>query len=544
MKNIALSFSLFLLISFSPSIYAQNYYVCDRGGNDSHSGKSPAEPWATFDKVASGFRYNEAGDNISFCRGGTFTVTDYYALFNTNMTAANPIRFGDYTAAGTTNDVRPVIKSASGVFYFNTRNTSVPDGGLIIENFRLIGENGESRGIFLLNGVSDVTIDNVEIQNFHVGASIGNGSSESNNVKLINSVIANNHEQGWLGGGSNLLIEDNYFQNNGFGGDSTSYFYHNLYLSNSHGEIPAKNVVVRGNTLYQSAIFDGKCGGAPLVAHGRFDNLLIENNLIKEDKGKVSQYCYGLGVGPAYSKAEVFKNIVIKNNTLLNVGRVGISIGSMINGVIEGNTIIDEGSMLDVAILTPDTEDGAGDAKSQNVVVKNNTIIMNHQYSKGVAASGSYPVTVINNTISRMEGALADCIERKGASAGIDTSTNICSTHTSVNVDDLTDEASDAAAQQAAAQQAAAQQAAAQQAAAQQAAAQQAAAQATVDQSAISVVDSFAEAKRKASSLSLFLKQVNGSASASASASAASAVHLPCICTCFCRSGTPVALRR
>lgn len=42
--------------------------------------------------------------------------------------------------------------------------------------------------------MSDVVIKNVEIQNFRVGASIGNGSSESNNVKLLNSVIVNNHE--------------------------------------------------------------------------------------------------------------------------------------------------------------------------------------------------------------------------------------------------------------------------------------------------------------------------------------------------------------
>lgn len=69
---------------------------------------------------------------------------------------------------------------------------------------------------------------------------------------------------------------------------------------------------MRGNTLYQSAMYDGKCGGAPLVVHGKLDGLLIENNLIKEDKGKVSQYCYGLGVGRLIRKPRSLKMLLLR----------------------------------------------------------------------------------------------------------------------------------------------------------------------------------------------------------------------------------------
>lgn len=149
MKNVAASLVLLSSAFFANSTFAQSYYVCDIGGNDTNSGTSANAPWASFEKAVSGFSKYLAGDIVSFCRGGVFNVADYRALFNTNMTASNPIRIGAYSDSNISSTDRPVIQSDSGVFYFNIRNAETPDAGLIIENLRLQGQ-GKSRGIFSL----------------------------------------------------------------------------------------------------------------------------------------------------------------------------------------------------------------------------------------------------------------------------------------------------------------------------------------------------------------------------------------------------------
>lgn len=405
-----------------------NYYVCDTGDDES-VGNTMANPLKTFDMAISKFKSLNAGDSILFCRGGTFNVSKYTVLFNTNFTASSPGVIGDYFAPGATGDEpRPIISNENdGIFNFNTRNTEVPDGGLIIENLILRG-NGKSRGIFFLNGYSDVKVRNVIIDGFRVGISIGGGSSSSSRIFFTDSIVRNNTEQGWLGGGNDLLIENNEFYNNGYGGSHNSYFYHNVYVSNNELS-PNKNVIVRGNNLYKSAIVDGKCGGASLVVHGRMENLLIENNQITEDKGAVTQFCYGLGVGPAYASSESFKDVIIRNNKLINVGRVGISGGSLINAVIDNNYILDEGDILDEGILVPE-EKNSNDARSQNVAITRNTVIANNSHAFGIVIGGSFPFTVKDNKISLYSGAKNKvCIKKFDANLNTDTSFNSCQTH-------------------------------------------------------------------------------------------------------------------
>lgn len=439
MKLTIPTFFLSLLIMASASVSAKTLYVCDSGGNDQWLGQSKLQPLKTFDKAMSMFGGLDAGDEILFCRGGSFSVFNYGAVFNKKSTASNPIKIRDYYKEGASGDEpRPVIENlTTGIFYFNTRKTSseLPDGGLIIENLILKGgEANTSTGIFLLNGFSNVAINNVSISGFRVGISVSGGANESQFITLTNSTVLNNKDQGWLGGGSHLKILNNLFQNNGFGGPNTSYFYHNVYISNP-AKVPANDVLFSGNTLYQSAMKGGKCGGASLVVHGKVNDLIIENNVVKEDKGLVMNFCYGIGVGPAYSSAEVFKNVTIRNNQIINLGRVGISGGSLIGAVIENNIIVDESSILNEGILVPDGENRyANDAKSKNVKITGNLIYVNQASARGISVGGSFPYTVKNNKISVLATAKGGCIKKTDANKDIDTSSNECVNHNNPNV--------------------------------------------------------------------------------------------------------------
>jgi len=404
------------------------YYVCDNG-DDKSVGTTKAKPLKTYEKAMSKFGSLHAGDSILFCRGGNFNVTKYSALFNTKFRAHKPGTIGDYFAPEAIGDEpRPIISSLNnGALYFNTQSPFGPDGGLIVQNLELRGR-GIGMGIFLLNGFSDVKVKNVLIDGFEIGMYSGGGAQNSNNVSLTDSQIQNNTGQGWLGGGDNLLIEDNSFHNNGYGHNGSSISQHNVYVSNNELS-PGKNIIVKGNDLYKSANVDGKCGGASLVVHGQMENLLIEKNTIREDEGAVDGYCYGLGVGPAYSSGESFKDVRILNNLLINVGRVGISGGSLVTALISGNTIIDYGSVLDEGILVPEEGNG-NDAKSNNVEILNNTIIANNSHAIGVVIGGSFPYTVKYNTISfNADSENTQCFKKTDANVDTDTSTTRCIIH-------------------------------------------------------------------------------------------------------------------
>src|SRR5690606_4641636 len=144
------------------------------------------------------------------------------------------------------------------------------------------------------------------------------------------------------------LIENNYFENNG----THPSLDHNIYLAQK--DVPARGIIIRNNTLYRSAIVDAKCQGVSLVGHGLLEDVLIENNVVKEDAGKVTGGCWGISIEPGYNKVdESFRNIVIRNNKIINVGGNAIGCASCDGVVVEGNEIIDEVKMLTAGIKIP-----------------------------------------------------------------------------------------------------------------------------------------------------------------------------------------------
>lgn len=362
---------------------SRSYYVCDKGSDD-NNGMSPNTPWKSFAKAMDEFNYLEAGEGIYFCRGGEFFVENNIRLFNTGCTREAPCTIGDYYYPPYMSDEPPKIYSldGEGVFSFQNGGDAEPDGGYQIKNLSLVSSVPSSSAIFVYNDVDDVTIDSLTIDGFRIGIEFAGGNMANaddlvlNERMLVrNSTIINNSYQGWLGSCSDCLIDSNYFENNGF---LKPILTHNIYVSSPER---SSNVVISNNTLKNTTIIDGECRAVALVVHGIVDNIRIENNLIQEDIGRVSPECWGIALDPGYAEIEEsFNDVVIKGNTLVNMGNVAIGCASCVNVLIEENVILNEQDFGYSAIKVPTKKEGA--VKSSDVVIRRNIINLQSPLNK------------------------------------------------------------------------------------------------------------------------------------------------------------------
>lgn len=351
------------------------YFICD-DGSDTNDGKTPYTPWQTFERGMSEFNYLNAGESIHFCRGGMFTVVNVGKLFNQNCTAELPCSVSDYFPPNSESNERPVLFSPNGdtVFRFLDGGDSDQDGGYVLKNLILESNVAKKQAIFLYNDVDDLTIDNLKIDGFRIGVHSAGSKTQSagsngNNERIMlkNSEIINNSDQGWLGGCTDCAIESNTFDNNGY---ARAVFNHNIYFGAKSGQ---RNISISKNTLKNSTIVNGKCSGVSLVVHGTVNNIRIEDNLIQEKLDGVAAGCWGISVDPGYgSIEEKFENVVIKGNTIINTGNLGIGCASCVNVIIESNKIINSTGFYFTGIKVPAGKEDS--VKTSNVKIKNNQI--------------------------------------------------------------------------------------------------------------------------------------------------------------------------
>lgn len=425
-----------LLILFSAVSQAQNYYICDTG-DDANLGKSEAKPFKTHTKAMEVFNKMSAGDSILYCRGGTFNADTFTRISNSKCRADKVCTIADY---GSEKLAKPIIYSDGQTpFNFQNGGDSRPDGGYVLKNIDLIGEN-RGNGIMLYNEVNDLVVDNLHIEGFVIGFyaaganKAASGNRANNRLVLKNSTIINNRKQGWLGGCNDCLIENNHFEGNG----TEAVFDHNIYIESPIKEQSFYNegITIRGNTLTKSAYVNEKCSGVSLVAHGILKDLVIENNYIKEYLGKVTEHCWGIGIDPGNNLDESFIGLRISNNKLVNVGNTGIGCASCVNVLIKNNTIIDEGEVLRSGIAVPNKK-SEDSVKSNNVIIENNKIILNHELGYGINLSGSNQFVVRNNDISTNKlKSRSRCFMLTDGNSDNDTSDNTCGNHTTVSIID------------------------------------------------------------------------------------------------------------
>lgn len=436
MKKLSLFFVAISLIFISSHTHAKNYYVCDSTGDDNNDGLSELSALKSYPKAISTFNKMFAGDNVLFCRGGVFPITVDARIYNSKCGASQPCTLGSY---GDESLPKPVLSATNqNGLYITEGGNADSDGGYTIKDLSIVSDGyTKKNGIILYNDVDDVTLDGLHIEGFRIGvysagANTPNAGANGINDRLAlrNSVIINNSSQGFHGGCQDCVIENNTFENNGFG---QKILDHNIYLGWSSSI--AKGVTIRNNTLYKSTHIDGKCYGVSLVVHGKFEDLVIENNTVKEDVGKVTGYCWGISVDPGYSKEEAFYNVTMRNNTLINVGNVAIGCASCEGANIENNTIIDEGSVLTYGIHVPAKPEDS--VKSKDVVIKNNRIVYGNPDGYGVAVGGKQLSKILSNQVYQPNSSNVECFRRTDANIDTDISTNECNSHNGLNLMNL-----------------------------------------------------------------------------------------------------------
>lgn len=426
-------FAYGLLALASASAQATDYYFsdCQAGadamcvpGNDANPGTSPSAPKRSLTAANALLDKVSAGDQILLAKNGSWTsVTSAFWTGNNRGTATNHIVIADYAPTGYSGSAKPLItltgKKASCLVITNGGAIPVHKEGFTFKNIKCVGVgmNGiaDATGINTYNDVSDVLLENLDISGFTLGVYPSDGrvlGVVTKNLTLRNSYIHDNSTQGFLGGGPNLLIEGNTFDNNGFIATTGVPLSrnHNIYLTAQN----FTGAVIRGNKLTRSAMCTpgtgyacgtyGQCQGAPLIIHGTANDLVIENNIVDESSG-ATDGCYGIQVAPGYPTiAEAFPGAIVRGNRVVNVGATAIDIGSCPNCVIEDNVIAWTNSPKStvIGITAPSGNVRAEDAVDTNLTVRNNSIYISgaDAYSRAIqlTSTGSGH-NVVNNLI-------------------------------------------------------------------------------------------------------------------------------------------------
>jgi len=332
-------------------------------GNDSNPGTNANQPFKTSVQFQQVFNDAKPGDQILFAQCGAWSsmqttlYNTYSAIDNEhllNMTA-NPVIIGSYRPIWCQTGVRPILQGTTGldiVMNFTTGSSGKPNGGFILRDLLFQGAGYyNNSALNFLRWPRNVMIDNLIINNFGGGGITCGGQPAygyPDHITIRNSKISNSGKLG-LGffGCNNVLIENNKFDNNGFDDGVLSSQpinqNHQLYISGTDandGSITT-GVVVRGNKFTNSSMKDGRCQSTVIVGHDVASDWLIENNVIYQPINSNAGGCWGIGFSPANGGyMEGMDRLIIRGNTLINVGNVGVQLAACRNCAIENNILI------------------------------------------------------------------------------------------------------------------------------------------------------------------------------------------------------------
>ena len=328
-----------------------------------------------------------AGSQLLFARGGAwagFTLS----LHNLNATPTAPLVLDAYGSGAA-----PLLRTASNIAFVvggNWDNTT-NDGGYTIRNLRLDGMGSAQWGVWLVQNVRSVTLDNVDITGFLIGVHSSGGSPYGvTGLAIRNSRISRNSDMGILGAYSDSVIEGNTIEGNNFTG---SGFSHAIYFSGG-----SRNTI-RNNAFNANSTVNGVCTGGNVTAHGLIDGLTIEGNRITQTAATAT--CYGFSITTGYSTVEEFRNVVIRGNTVINVGMGAIAANAAPGILVENNRVINTQPTLQYSIwVGANGGSQAPDAADRDAVVRNNTVCYTQPNASSVAISASVPgAQVSNNTV-------------------------------------------------------------------------------------------------------------------------------------------------
>jgi hypothetical protein len=406
--------------------WAASFHVCDCAagadaacvaGNDAAAVATPSTPWRSYERARNAFATLGAGDEVLFCRGGSFALGAATRWVNSTCRDDAPCTIGAYSPPWGGGGARPrLVQGAGGGFGFDDGGNAEHEEGYVLRDLdlRCTGCDNSHSGVFLYNDIDDVRIEGMRIAGFGIGVYLAGSQpcspgapgcdGANSRIALRGSEIRDNRYHGFLGAGDDLAIEDNDFRNNG----SEPTLEHNLYLGGNAARLP-----VARNTLYRSAaLAAGRCLGSSLVAHGNLVDLVIEDNLVREDIGAAAGSCWGIDLNPGYVTPESFVRAIVRRNTVLNVGTAAIALGACVDCVVENNVIVHAQPHAVIAIRAPGSQFGDGDAVLHALVVRNNSIHVATSNSVGIAVGGEGDghVVVGNAIESTASGGFWSCL--------------------------------------------------------------------------------------------------------------------------------------
>lgn len=354
-------------------------------GNNANAGTSPNAP----KRDLAGFPFNTvpAGTQLLFARGGVWNHT-MIRLENLNATPANPLVFDTYGSGAA-----PVWKTAANhAIEFGGWQNTTNDGGYTIRNLKLDGLGTAEWGLWLRDNLRNVTVENVEITGFTIGIHSQSVAPHGvTRVAIRNSRITRNRTMGFLGSFNDSVIEGSTFEGNNFAG---SVFHHAIYMSgNAYG---GRNNVVRNNTFTRNSVVNGECTGGNVTFHGQMDGMLIEGNLIEQDSSTGG--CYGFSITTGYDTAEWFRNFVVRNNTVVNLGNCSVCVNAAPGIVVENNKFIKAQATYHAGVSIGG-DVGAGDAADRDAIVRNNVACFPAAGAYQMAANVNSPGAQVSGNV-------------------------------------------------------------------------------------------------------------------------------------------------
>jgi hypothetical protein len=313
-----------------------------------------------------------AGSKLLFRRGGawTFSIT----LDNPEARPDVPLIFDAYGSG-----VAPVLRTPAGnAVNFGRWNNTSHDGGYTFRNLVFDGGGKAQWGLFLVQNVRNITIENVTITGFELAIHASSGLPHGvNNVVLRNSKILRNSSMGFLGKLNDSVFEGNVFEGNNFRGTALE---HAIYLAGG------RNNVIRNNRFVRNSVVDGQCTGGNVTVHGQIDGLRIEHNVIEQDAATAS--CLGFSIIPGYAgRSEAFRGVVVRGNTVVNVGTCSVCVRSAPGIVIEHNLFINRQAPAHRGVMLPIGRSSSEDADDVQPVVRNNVACYTGSDSRSVAVA-------------------------------------------------------------------------------------------------------------------------------------------------------------
>src|SRR4030067_277543 len=219
------------------------HYFCDCGtgasgscvaGNNTNAGTSAAAPQQTLVSAVSTLNSMPSGDTVARCKGGAFNALNGFNITRSTCAAGTTcVDLREYSPTTFVGTAKPIINNAVGadvtLFTFNGNR-----GGVRFLNLKMVGDNGalgnRNRGFFFYNGAHDVTMGNLDMDDFDVGLYNAGGNTgfvTTTNIKLTGNRFTNIRTFGFLGAGVNADISYNYWDGSG----SSTVLDHAIYLA-------------------------------------------------------------------------------------------------------------------------------------------------------------------------------------------------------------------------------------------------------------------------------------------------------------------------